>query len=117
MKIELHQSLHGYLNGHQLLACSKELSIYAKKTLLFQSDLTGSMVESGYDSYITGYPLRDSNIYVFAKTWYASEMSRPGCVWTHSLLIDFADIGKIPELDCLYAIFKRPEVNQYMRFS
>lgn len=117
MKIEINQALHGYLNGHQILACSKELSIYAKKTLLFQSDLTGSMVESGYDSYITGYPVKDSNIYVFAKTWYANEMSRPGCVWTHSLLIDFADIGKIPELDCLYNLFKRPEVNQYSSFS
>lgn len=117
VKIEIHQALHGYLNGHQLLACSKELSIYAKKTLLFQSDLTGSMVESGYDSYITGYPIKDSNIYVFAKTWYANEMPRPGCVWTHSLLIDFADIGKIPELDCLYSLFKRPEVNQYLNFA
>lgn len=117
MKIEIHQALHGYLNGHQLLACSKELSIYAKKTLLFQSDLTGSMVESGFDSYITGYPIKESNIYVFAKTWYANEMSRPGCVWTHSLLIDFTDIGKIPELECLYSIFERPELNQYSNFT
>jgi hypothetical protein len=116
LKISINQALHGYQNGHQLLAASISLSLPAKRTLLFQSDLSGS-IEPGFESYITGYPIKESNIYVLAKTWYAPEMERPGCVWTHSLLIEFSDIGKIPDLSILNALFRKPQLNEYETYN
>lgn len=116
LKIVVNQALHGYQNGHQLLAASTNLSLTAKRTLLFQSDLTGS-IEPGFESYITGYPIKESNHYVFARTWYAPEMERPGCVWTHSLLLELSDIGKLPDLSILNSLFKRPKINSFDSYN
>lgn len=66
--------------------------------------------ESKYDkeiSYLTAYPL-STDYYVIAKTWYAYEMIRPGCVWTHSLLIRCNDLNRIPDFKALQKIFRRP---------
>ncbi len=35
-------------------------------------------------------------------------MSRPGCVWTHSLLIGFADLATIASAESLQSLFRRP---------
>jgi hypothetical protein len=35
-------------------------------------------------------------------------MSRPGCVWTHTLLIDFTDLGKLVDATDLITKFRRP---------
>jgi len=112
---KLHQTLHGYQNGHQLLASSLALSLAAKRILLFQSDLTGSL-ENGFESYLTGYPIIESNIYVFARTWYAPEMERPGCVWTHSLILDYADLGKFSDLYFLNEFFVRPSSGDFKSY-
>ena len=42
----------------------------------------------GFESYLTAYPLPRSSLVAFARTWTAPEMPRPGCVWTHTLLIE-----------------------------
>lgn len=117
MSIEINQTLHGYQNGHQLLASSVELSLVEKKLLLFQSDLSGSNIDEGFDNYLTGYPISEVGLYAFAKTWYAKEMKRPGCVWTHTLLIKFSDLGKIPDFNLLEHLFHRPALNDYQIFS
>jgi len=117
MSIEINQTLHGYQNGHQLLTSSAELSLVEKKILLFQSDLSGSNIDEGFDSYLTGYPISEVGLYAFAKTWYAKEMKRPGCVWTHTLLIKFSDLGKIPDFNLLEHLFNRPVLNEYHTFS
>ncbi|WP_428229173.1 hypothetical protein [Flavobacterium sp.] len=115
MKIKIDQTLHGYQNGHQLLMSSSPLSSEAKKTLLVQSDLSGSNIDDGFKVYISGYPL--ATHYAFSKTWYADEMKRPGCVWTHTLLIQFSDLGKIPDLDQLLGYFVRPLKDYYEEYS
>lgn len=115
MTIHIDQTLHGYQHGHQLLMSSSQLSSEAKKTLLVQSDLSGSNVVEEFKEYISGYPL--ATHYAFSKTWYADEMRRPGCVWTHTLLIPFADLGKIPDLDQLLSFFVRPQRDQYEFYS
>lgn len=107
-KVILHQALHGYKGGHKLLACSGELSDSEKRTMLSYSDYSGSGIEKNFTSYLTGYPLPSSKFYVFAKTWYADEMNRPGCVWTHSLLINFTDLWTLKNMQSLCAFFKRP---------
>jgi len=115
MKIKIDQTLHGYQNGHQLLMSSSPLSSDAKKTLLVQSDLSGSNIDDSFKVYISGYPL--ATHYAFSKTWYADEMRRPGCVWTHTLLISFSDLGKIPDLDQLLVYFNRPIKDEYTMYS
>jgi hypothetical protein len=109
MIISVHQTLHGYQSGHQLLANSIPLSDEANKILLLQSDLSGTLSNLNFESYLTGYPLRSENLYAFAKSWYAREMKRPGCVWTQTFLIKFNDLGKIPDLQELVKLFIRPK--------
>jgi hypothetical protein len=115
MNIKIEQTLHGYETGHQLLMSSTPLSNDAKLTLLVQSDLSGSNVDESFKNYITGYPL--SSHYALSKTWYADEMRRPGCVWTQTFLIAFADLGKIPDLSQITKYFKRPIKDQYEEYS
>lgn len=117
MTIELHQTLHGYQNGHQLLAGSTELTNGEKKLLLFQSDLSGPNVDDGFEHYLTGYPIAETGRYAFAKTWYAKEMKRPGCVWTHTLLISFSDLGRIPDFNVIENLFVRPAANLYESYK
>ena len=50
----LHQTLHGYKDGHQLLMSSRFLTPEQESQLLFMSDLSGSSVAPGFDSYLTG---------------------------------------------------------------
>lgn len=119
--IVLNQVLHGYRNGHQLIEASCELSQEAKRVLLFQSDLSGDFNTHSFDNYVTGYPIIESGLYAVAKTWYAYEMKRPGCVWTHTILIDFADVGKFIDLSILSSLFVRPfssrdESNKYNKY-
>lgn len=111
MKIE--QMLHGYDNGHRLLASSVLLKnsteMDAVATL---SDWSEYVAPSGGESsYVTAYPLRESGYYVIAKTWYADEMKRPGCVWTHSLLIPFDALNHLDDFKRLTGLFKRPSLD------
>lgn len=107
--IMIEQALHGYSHGHHLLATSIELSNNSQRTMSILSDLSGPEVYEGFSEYITGYPLVDDNYYALGKTWYAPEMKRPGCVWTHTLLVKFDDLNEISEDAILSRYFVRPE--------
>lgn len=106
--IKIHQCLHGYADGHQLLQASTRLPPKADQLLLTLSDMSGPSMISGFQSYLTGYPVTDTSWYAFARTWYASEMPRPGCVWTHTLLIETADLARIQDFGVLLKLFIRP---------
>lgn len=43
-------------------------------------------------------------------TWLAPEMPRPGCVWTHALIISFADIARFDDLSVLMGAVVRPNI-------
>lgn len=116
MKIKVDQFLHGYSSGQRLLASSVKYEKQSSKLMLTQSDISGSTNNKDYFCF-TGYPLVDENRYVFAKTWYAKEMSRPGCVWTHSIAISLDDINKGKLLDNLYSHFSYPEKENFERFE
>lgn len=107
----LHQFLHGYSEGHSLLQGSMTLPNDLARLMLRLSDLSGNSVVSGFEQYITGYPLDAINAYALAMTWYASEMPRPGCVWTHTLTIPSAVLATISSLTALINLFKRPAPN------
>jgi hypothetical protein len=106
--IDIGQALHGYSEGHRLLASSNELSRDAQRTMLVLSDMSGPSMQKGFEQYVTGYPLPNSDCYAFSKTWYAPEMSRPGCVWTHTLILSPQTLGSILDLRLLLPLFRRP---------
>lgn len=107
-QLTIHQALHGYRDGHRMLRSSISLGADASRSLLVLSDMSGPSMQSGFEDYLTGYPLVGTDFYVIARTWYAPEMKRPGCVWTHSLLIDRGSVGVVTASDLL-PLFRRPD--------
>jgi hypothetical protein len=105
----IHQFLHGYSDGHRLIEGSLKVPNDIARLMLRMSDLSGSSVVKGFDQYITGYPLDSINAYALAMTWYAPEMPRPGCVWTHTLALPARAMATIPCLTSLIHLFKRPK--------
>lgn len=105
------QVLHGYSNGHRLLQASLALSDQDNKKMLILSDLAGNEFVKGFEKYFTGYSLDDDRI-VLACTWYAEEMKRPGCVWTHSLIFDVKDLPLIQtDIASIIGAFQKPSVD------
>ena len=115
--VRVDQALHGYSDGHRLLAASKELPRAARHTLDELSDMSGRSIVQGFQEYLTGYPIPGTTLYAFAKTWYAPEFERPGCVWTHTLLVDVAELGVLPNPSVLLGWFKRPHIEAVRRES
>ena len=106
----IHQTLHGYNQGHNLLYSSINLPVEDEDYMKWKSDWTEYVPVVGDDaSYITTYRLPQSHYYVIAKSWYAPEMSRPGCVWTHSFILNFAEISRDFDFRGLLYLFRRPE--------
>lgn len=106
----IHQTLHGYNQGHNLLYSSINLPVEDEDYMKWKSDWTEYVPVVGDDaSYITTYRLPQSHYYVIAKSWYAPEMSRPGCVWTHSFILNFAEISRNFDFRGLLNLFRRPE--------
>jgi hypothetical protein len=104
----VHQTLHGYSDGHRLLKSSFALSQSDLTLMNIISDISGPSSGFSFDSYITGYPLNDA-YYALARTWTASEAPRIGSVWTHTLLVRTFDLETLPGLDKLLMLFMRPE--------
>ena len=115
----VHQFLHGYSQGHTLLVSSKKLSSSKDANLIMTlSDWSEYKDPLGDDSsYITAYPLLDSDYYAIAKTWYADEMERPGCVWTHTLLFNIHDLSYNVDIRLLLGHFKRPQKDKFETYS
>lgn len=107
-RIRIQQVLHGYADGHRQLATSINLKSRDLRTMLVYSDVSGPGASFDETGYLTGYPLLDVGAYAIARTWAALEMPRPGCVWTHTLLIDFADLATLGSLSQIMALFNRP---------
>lgn len=81
------------------------------------SDVSGSGVASEGSSYLTGYPLSEGGMYALARTWSAPEMPRPGCVWTHTLFIDFPDLAAIGTPSRLAKLFARPSASSWSTYG
>lgn len=116
-RIKVEQTLHGYSDGHRLIEGSLKLPQSDARIMLVLSDASGSGSRIPANGYITGYPLAESGKYVLARTWAAPEMSRPGCVWTHSLLIDFADLARLGSVDDLLERLQRPSADGRSAFA
>lgn len=114
--IKIDQVIHGYSDGHSLLQSSADLPKEAQRTILILSDMSGPSMLEGFEEYLTGYQLPGTDFYAFAKTWHAPEMERPGCVWTHTLLIKHTDFTKIFDFTDILKLFRRPS-EQSLRYS
>lgn len=116
--IQLHQMLHGYKLGHNYIQGSIVLpSSHDMDKIATLSDWSEYVGVDNMRDYITAYPLDESPYYVVAKTWYADEMRRPGCVWTHSLLIHKYELSKITDFCNLLYIFEVPLKENYESYS
>jgi hypothetical protein len=104
----IQQTVHGYSDGHCLLASSVRLPKDADRLVLLLSDLSGSTGGEQFDPYLTGYPVASAGYYALARTWPAPEMPRPGCVWTHTLLIRDELLGGLIRPELLLPLFRRP---------
>ncbi|WP_313539238.1 hypothetical protein [Sphingomonas sp.] len=107
-RTEIIQTLHGYSEGHSLIAGSAELDHESASLMLIMSDLAPKE-SSSLDGWLTGYPLPGRRRYVISRTWPAPEMPRPGCVWTHSLIVDVQLLGSYESLATFLDMLRRPE--------
>ena len=109
--IFVEQMLFGYSNGHALINTSLKKQLIRQRDVDLLSDVSGI---GKFNNYITGYPICEDGYYVFAKTWYADEMQRPGCVWTHVILITFEDMEKGRGRIKISKLFHRPNLKEAM---
>jgi hypothetical protein len=105
--LSVHQALHGYRNGHRLIASSTELSPEDKRFLSIVTDSADVGKTPGWDALLGGYALPSGRWYAVSVTWQGDAESRPGAVWTHTLLLDHVAVvasDKVQLLD----LFTRP---------
>ncbi|WP_420192774.1 hypothetical protein [Klebsiella pasteurii] len=110
-EIEIHQCIYGYENGHRLLATSMSLPPDVSTTLLLLSDLAPGLMLPSSEGYWTGVPLPGAKVYALMYTWMAYEMPRPGCVWSHVLLIPFPEMARLRDLSILSKYILRPDLD------
>lgn len=109
---ELHQCLHGYSDGHRLLVSSVKLPETTQAALLVLSDVPDGVSPIGFVPFLTGCSLPGTTYYGLSRTWPATEMPRPGCVWTHTILVPIADLGTFRSLEGLAELFRRPTMSR-----
>lgn len=105
--MKLDQCLFGYEDGHRLLASSIPLGDQTS-SLTQLSDLAPGTVFGSSDGYWTGVPAPEIGRYALMRTWPAPEMSRPGCVWTHGLLLEPSMLETVSNLAVLASLARRP---------
>ena len=112
----LQQALYGYQDGHRLLASSVQLAPADRRFLARQTDSGEVGVVPGWDELLAGFVL-PSGTFAWAMTWPAPEIPRPGCVWTHVLILDADIIIGAADRDRLLAFFRRPSEPSFAEYS
>lgn len=108
--IRLQQAVFGYREGHNLLASSVPLAPKARHLLATMTDASGAETDPAFARAYTGLPVPETDYYALFCTWLAPEMPRPGCVWSHVILIELSDLARIENLGTLRALLRRPNV-------
>lgn len=112
---KIHQALYGYREGHRLLASSLKLSAADRQRMGVQTDNSDAGKSGEWEALLAGYPL-ESGLFAWSLTWPAPEMPRPGCVWSHSLIVDPADLPALGPADFL-AAFRLPTAGEESLYS
>lgn len=101
------QTLHGYDQGHRLLACGGDVDENELGQLDRLSDLSGYVpLGTSFDHYYTGFPC--GRYYAFACTWPDIRATRAGTVLTHTLLLPVEYLDNLHDLWALTG-HRRPE--------
>ena len=100
-QVRVQQALFGYREGHNLVAASVSLPPSVRHFLATITDASGSEIPEGFKITYTGLPVPQTDFYALFCTWPAPEMPRPGCVWSHVLLVELADLARMPDLSVL----------------
>lgn len=101
------QTLHGYDQGHRLLAQGGSVNDQELTTLDRLSDLSGYLpIGTEFDSYHTGFAC--GRYYAFACTWPDTSALRAGTVLTHTLLVPQTWLAQVNDLWSLSALHRRP---------
>jgi hypothetical protein len=108
--LRIDNCLFGYEDGHRLLASSMKITGDSASQLTLLSDLAPGARFGSSDGYWTGLPLPKLDRYALMRTWPAPEMSRPGCVWTHAILIETSLFEDVDDLSRLREFARRPRV-------
>ena len=104
-RADIHQQLHGYRKGHQLLSGSLDLDNRDQDVVDRLSDLTGRLRPGElFDPYLSAYPLPSEAYYVLARTFQDLKAPRSGCVLTRSLFVPMNAWVELTNLDSLLAM-------------
>jgi len=105
--IRIEQALHGYSQGHRLLAHSGALHSDELDQLARLSDLAGYLPTGlSFEHYVTGFPC--GRFYAFASTWPDLDAPRGGAVLTHTLLIPTSNASNLVDLFALSGLHRFP---------
>lgn len=97
--VTVERQLHGYRQGHQLLAGSMTLPKEDQSTIDRLSDVAGPLrPREKFEPYLSGYPLPSGDHYVLARTCQDLTVTRAGCVRTISLIIPVSEWGDAKDL-------------------
>ena len=99
------QLLFGYRDGHELLAGSIPIEARLQARLLPHTD---ARFDDKSGHYLVGVPVADLERYLLVRIWPAPEISRPGAVWAHALLIE-PQLLREADPRSFAALFRRPE--------
>jgi len=109
--IQLEQTLHGYCQGHRLLAHSGTLRADELDQLVRLSDLAGYLPAGmSFERYVTGFPC--GRFYAFASTWPDFDAPRSGAVLTHTLLVPSSQASNLADLFALHELHQLPSLNR-----
>jgi hypothetical protein len=110
---KIDHALFGYAEGHRQLASTVRLPSQDMYHLGAASDLASDVRLDPTKSYVTGLPLVESRRFALIRTWAAPEMPRPGCVWSHVLLLDDAILSAQADMSLFFSFFQDPrQVNR-----
>lgn len=94
--VTLAQTLHGYEQGHELLAFGGDVNEAELRLLDRMSDLPGYLPTGvSFEQYFTGFPC--GRYYAFACTWPDKGARRGGTVLTHTLLMPLAQVQHLSD--------------------
>ena len=108
------QFLHGYSNGHRLLAASRQPDDATASVLLAHSDAPA--LPKG--RVIASLPLPKIRSWALTAVWAATDAPRPGSVWSHTLLLGEEALGELRGAGGLLSAFAIPNgPDDYARYS
>lgn len=115
--IWIDQMVHGYDRGHRLVRSSRTVDDESGQLMRAMSDLLTPRLLTDGESYLAGYPIKRSAAFVLARTWAATDMPRPGSVWTHSLILDYQVLTTLEDPSAIAKLLQQPSTATLENFS